>query len=437
MASSEMKGSESSSGAVVVSHKTYDLNALGVVRGLGMKGVKVTWMTPGQSKWFYSKYCKPVNCPDFRLEPNRFVEFLTEFGEKAETTGDALIPTSDASLIPISKNKVLLQKYFRPMVCDWEITEKFIDKSKIYPIAESLGIPIPKTFHPKDEDEAKRVAYEMDYPCLVKPASSHNFSSRFRKKLFRVSTPAELLKTYRFLTSNGFKMMIQEDIRGEDRDLVTFNTVLNENSEPLAAFMHRRIRQNPAGYGVVSLGESTWEPKIIQPCMKLLEAIRFQGIAQVEFKRDPRTGEFKFFEINGRSYLAISLSTACGVNLIYIAHRNIMGQKIPPLTDYSCTYECGVKWLDLPSYIKSVIKLRAAKETSLAQEIRPILTRKITLGAFSRDDTAPFLMELDFLLKNLREIWRTLQSSALRRFSNVAIDRSTLASSLWMTWHLT
>lgn len=410
MASSNMKESESSSRAVVVSNKAYDLNALGAVRGLGMKGVKVTWMTPDRSKWFCSKYCEPVNCPDFRLEPNRFVDFLTRFGEGAETTGDVLIPTSDASLIPISRNKVLLEKYFRPMVCDWEIAEKFIDKEKIYSVAESVGIPIPKTFHPENEDETKRVAYEMNYPCLVKPASSHNFAKRFRKKLFRVSTPAELIKTYRFLTANGFKMMIQEDIRGDDRDLVTFNTVLNQNSEPLAVFMHRRLRQNPPGYGVVSLGESTWEPKIIQPCMKLLKAIRFQGIAQVEFKRDPRTGEFKFFEINGRSYLAISLSTACGVNLIYIAYRNTKGEKTRPLADYSCTYECGVKWLDLPSYIESVIKLRAAKETSSAQAIRPILTRKITLGAFSRDDTAPFLMELNFLLNNLRGIVRILQS---------------------------
>jgi D-aspartate ligase len=412
-ASSNVKQSRSSSGAIVVSNNAYDRNALGAVRGLGVKGVKVTWMTPDRSKWFYSKYCDPVNCPDFKSEPNRFVEFLEKFGERAETTGDVLIPTSDVSLISISKNKVLLKKYFRPMVCDWETAEKFIDKSKIYQIAESLGIPVPKTFCPENEDEVNRVAYEVKFPCLVKPASSHNFVSKFRKKLFRVNTPEELIRTYRFLASNGFKMMIQEDIQGEDRDLVTFNTVLNDDSEPLAMFMHRRIRQNPPGYGVVSLGESTWEPKVIQPSMKLLKAIRFQGIAQVEFKRDPRTGEFKFFEINGRSYLAISLATACGVNLIHIAYRNTIGEKIPPLENYSCTYECGVKWLDFLSYIESAIRLRAAKETSLVQEIRPILTRKITLGAFSLGDTAPFLMELDYLLKNLRVVVRTLQSAAI------------------------
>lgn len=400
-------------GAVIVSNSAYDVNALGAVRGLGIKGVRVTWMTPNRSGWFYSKYCQPIICPDFKREENRFIEFLVELGKKRKLAGDVLIPTSDASLIIISKNRTLLEKYFRPMVCDWETTEKFIDKSKTYRIAESVGVPIPKTFYPQDENEARQIAYEMKYPCLVKPALSHIFAPRFKRKLFRVNTPSELIKTYQSLASKGFNMMIQEDIPGEDKDLITLNTVFNEHSEPLIVFMHRRIRQNPPRYGVVSLGESVWEPRIIHPCMKLLKTIGFQGIAHVEFKRDPSTGDFKFFEVNGRSYLSISLPTACGVNLIHIAYRNAIGERIAPLTNYSCTYECGVKWLDFPSYIESMVKLRRMKNVSLGEWIRPLLSKKITLSSFSRDDPAPFLMELNFLIKNLRGIVHSISDKSL------------------------
>jgi predicted ATP-grasp superfamily ATP-dependent carboligase len=399
--------------AIVVSNHAYDVNALGAVRGLGIKGVRVTWMTPDRSRWFCSKYCQPIICPDFKHEVKRFIEFLVKLGKKRKPRRDVLIPTSDASLIPISKNKTLLEKYFRPMVCDWETTEKFIDKSKTYRIAESMGVPIPKTFYPQDENEARRTAYEMTYPCLLKPDISHIFTPRFKRKLFRVNTPSELIKTYHSLASKGFNMMIQEDIPGEDKDLITLNTVFNEHSEPLTVFMHRRTRQNPPRYGVVSLGESVWEPRIIQPCMKLLKAIDFQGIAHVEFKRDPRTGDFKFFEVNGRSYLSISLPTACGVNLIHIAYRNAIGERMAPLTNYSCTYECGVKWLDFPSYIESMVKLRWIKNVSLGEWIRPLLSKKITLGAFSRNDPAPFLMELNFLIKNLRGIVHSISDKSL------------------------
>lgn len=399
--------------AVIVSNRAYDLNALGAVRSLGIKGVRVTWVTPDRSRWYYSKYCKPIICPDFRIEVNRFIEFLVRLGTKRKPVRDVLIPTSDASLIAISKNKAILEKYFRLMVCDWQTTEKFIDKTKIYRIAESVGVPIPKTFYPEDENEARRIAYELNYPCLIKPALSHIFTPKFKRKLFKVNTISELLNTYHSLASKGFDMMIQEDIPGEDKDLVTLNTVFNKSSEPLVVFMHRRTRQNPPRYGVVSLGESVWEPRIINPCMKLLKAISFQGIAHVEFKRDPRTGDFKFFEINGRSYLSISLPTACGINLIHIAYRNAIGEKMTPLATYLCTYECGVKWLDFPSYIESMVKLRRTKKVPLRQWVRPILSRKITLGAFSCDDPAPFIMEINFLIKNLREIVRIIQRSSV------------------------
>ena len=407
-----MKESNDNPGAVIVSNNAYNLNALGAIRSLGMKGVSVIWLTPDRSRWYYSRYCRPIICPNFETEENSFIQFLLRLGEKRKPTRDVLIPTSDASLMTISKNKVVLEEYFRPMVCGWETTEKFMDKSKIYSIAEAVGVPAPKTFCPESEEEATRIAYELNYPCLVKPATSHTFTREFKRKLFKVNTPSELLETFSILTSKGFDMMIQEDIPGEDKDLVTLNTVFNDRSEPLVVFMHRRLRQNPPRYGVVSLGESIWEPRIIDPCIKLLRAIDFQGIAQIEFKRDPRTDDFKFVEINGRSYLAISLATACGINLIHIAYRNVIGEKIAPLTNYACTYECGVKWLDLPSYIESVVKQWRIKNVPLGQCVRPLLSGRMTLGAFSRNDPAPFLMELEFLIKNLGEIIRIAGSSS-------------------------
>jgi D-aspartate ligase len=400
------------SGAVVVSSRTYDLNAIGAVRSLGMSGVNVTWVTPDRSRWYYSRYCKPIVCPSFKTDEDHFIQFLLRLGEKRKPIRDVLIPTNDAALIAISKNKMVLEKYFRPMVCDWETVEKFIDKIKIYKIAESLGIQIPKTFCPRDKDEATRIAYEISYPCLVKPTISHTFTKKFKKKLLKANNRLELLEMYSNLTSKGFRMMVQEDILGEDKNVITLNTVFNDNSEPLTIFMHRRLRQNPPKYGVVALGESVWEPRIIDPALKLLKAIGFRGIAHVEFKLDPRTNDFKFVEINGRSYLSISLPTACGINLIHLAYRNAIGEKLPPLKSYKCDYECGVKWLDFPCYIESISKLRRIENMPLGQSVRPLLTRKITLGTLSRNDPAPFLMELNFLIKNFRKIIYISSSSS-------------------------
>jgi len=402
-----------SPGAIIVSNHAYDLNALGAVRGLGIKGVRVTWITPDNSRWFYSKYCDPIICPDFTREEKRFIEFLIKLGKKRKPRRDVLIPTSDASLISISKNKTLLEKYFRPVVCDWETSQKFIDKRKIYPIANSVGVPTPETFYPQDEKDAKRISHEMKYPCLIKPSKSHLFGPVFKRKLFRVSNSSELIEIYHFLASKDFEIMIQEDIQGEDKNLIIVNTVFNKHSEPLALFMHRRIMQNPPRYGVVSLGESVWEPKLITPCLKLLKAINFRGIAQVEFKLDPNTREFKLIEVNGRSYLSISLPTACGLNLIHLAYKNAIDKNISSLTSHSCEYECGIKWLNLPSYIESFVKLRKMKKAAIREWVKPILNTKITFSTFSRNDTAPLLMELYYLIKNINKIIHTIGDKSL------------------------
>jgi predicted ATP-grasp superfamily ATP-dependent carboligase len=392
--------------AIVISNHAYNLNALGAVRSLGYEGVKVTWLTSEKSKWYSSKYCEPMICPDFKLEPRRFISFLLSLGEtRYRRSRCVLIPTSDPALILLSKNKKLLEKYFIPLVCDWSTAKKFIDKRETYQIANSVSVPYPKTFYPKDENEAIQFAHEIDYPCILKPASSHEFAPKFNKKLLSANNANELMRAFRFFKSNGFEMMIQEEIPGEDRNLITLNTVLNEQSQPLAIFMHRRLIQNPPKYGVVALGESIWEPKIIEPAMNFLKAIKFTGLAQVELKQDPRTKDYKLIEVNGRSYLSISLPTACGINLIYLAYRNAKGEYLPPLSKYTCRYKCGVRWLDFPSLVSSLVRIKRTKSGSVNQLIRQTMkTNKIVLASLSIDDPAPFLMEINYLLNRALKI---------------------------------
>ena len=209
----------------------------------------------------------------------------------------------------------------------------------------------------------------------------------------------------------GFNVMVQEDVPGEDANLVCINTVFNKKSEPLAFFMHRRLVQNPPGYGVMALGESIWEPKIIQPWLTILKSIGFQGLAQVEFKWDNIAKKYKFVEINGRSYLSIGFPTYCGLNLIHLACRNVMDEEIAPLTSFSCDYKCGVKWVDFPMYIKSMIQYSRMKKKNLKSLVKPLLTRNLTFSVFSLRDSAPLLTEMVSLTRDFKRMIQILASN--------------------------
>ena len=377
--------------AVIVSEKGSDSNWLGTARSLGRKGIRIVKLAP--KNWYNSKYCISVICPDMAEKPREFIDFLIELGDK-RARKDALFPSSDNALILISKNKDILKKYFEPVASDWDTTEKIVDKSKTYNFAKALSIPVPETFVPKDMNEVSRIAKQVNYPCLIKPAGSHIFGPKFKIKLLKVNSETELIKKYKHLSSRGHKLLIQEEIPGGDDQIYYLGIVFNKNSEPLAVFTFRKLRQHPPHFGVGSFEESVWEPRIVDLGIRLLKGIKFYGIAGVEFKKDDRTGDFKLIEINGRSWTGNYLATHCGLNLSYIAYKDAIGEKQKPLNNYSCQYKLGVKWVHLSKDFLSMIKKRNKGETTFAKWLRSILTGKKTFAILSLDDPCPFISEL-------------------------------------------
>jgi len=73
-------------------------------------------------------------------------------------------------------------------------------------MTESVGVPIPQTSYPEDENEARWITYEIKYTCLVKPAISSIFAPEFKREFFRVNATSELVKTYQSLAWKGFRM---------------------------------------------------------------------------------------------------------------------------------------------------------------------------------------------------------------------------------------
>lgn len=382
--------------AVIVTEKGSDSNWLGIARSLGRKGISVIRLTP--RNWYNSKYSISVISPNMVEKPHEFITFLIKLGKKRNCK-DVLFPTSDNALILISKYKNVLKDYFEPVASNWDTTEKIVDKSKTFNFAKALDIPMPETFVPKDMNEVRHIAKTISYPCLIKPAHSHIFNPKFKIKLLKVNSKTGLIKNYEYLSNLGHKLLIQEEIPGDDQ-VYSFNTVFNKDSEPLAIFPGRKVRQYPPHFGIGSLTESVWEPRMVDLGIRMLKGIGFYGIAGVEFKKDYRTGDFKLLEINGRSWSWNYLATFCGLNMPYIAYKDAIGEKQKPLNSYTCDYELGVKWVHFLIDFLSMIKMRNEGKITLTTWLRSILVGKKTFAIFSLDDPRPFLSELNFIIKN-------------------------------------
>ena len=183
----------------------------------------------------------------------------------------------------------------------------------------------------------------------------------------RVEDRAQLESAYEPFASYG-SFLLQEIIPGGDGEVFIAGGYHDAQSRCLALFTGRKLRQHPRGFGVSRLCESGWSETIAELTLQILAEVGYQGVSDVEFKRDPRDGRFKFMEINARQGYWIALARAAGVNLSYIAYRDAIGRPCP-----ACEQRDGVRWSDLLHDGPDSLRELRRGELSLRDWLEPLL----------------------------------------------------------------
>jgi D-aspartate ligase len=299
------------------------VNGLAAIRSLGRAGIPVLAVDHRSSALgFRSRYARPVQAPDPGVDPEAFVERLAELGEPG-----VLLPTHDPPLNAVARYRDRLDGFLFPFPA-WDVLERIQDKRGQLEAAAEVDVDVPQTRYPKSAAEARTAGDELGYPVLVKPAQPVGFKRRFNRQAFYCETAAEVDRAYG--DAEEFAPMVQELIPGGDDELYSLGSYLREDGEPLGLFSGRKILQVPPVVGTCRVGESVWVQEVVDAGLRLLRALRFHGISQVEFKRDSRDGRYKLMEVNPRLWQWHGLATACGVDLPLIAYRDLTGEHVAP-----------------------------------------------------------------------------------------------------------
>jgi predicted ATP-grasp superfamily ATP-dependent carboligase len=142
------------------------------------------------------------------------------------------------------------------------------------------------------------------------------------------------------------------------------------------------------------VGEVADASSLREPMLRILRRIGWWGMANAEFKLDPRDGCLRLMEINGRCFLMQGLALAAGINYPYIAWREaVLGEhaRIEP-RDWD-----GV-WLNAIDDLYHMLLFRRLEGLSLRQYMAP-WTRPKVFAIWSRNDWKPFLMHCAFGLR--------------------------------------
>ncbi|HEY1658114.1 MAG TPA: hypothetical protein VGG14_07195 [Candidatus Sulfotelmatobacter sp.] len=373
-------------GAVVLGG---DYQGLGIVRSLGAKGIPVCVIDDEQSISRYSRYCtKFVKVPHLR-DGRVAVDRLLELAPRLGLEGWVLYPTREELVAAISHSREELGGVFRVPTPGWECVKWAWDKRNTYRLARELGIPIPATNYPESVEELS----EMDRcpgPFALKPAIKEHFFYATKAKAWRANSHAELKTLYQkasALTGHG-EIMVQELIPGGGTQQFSYCAFFRDG-EPVGKMVVRRRRQHPLEFGRASTYVETIDEPILEELSeRFLREIDYYGLAEVEFKLDPRDGQYKLLDVNLRTWGYHSLGAKAGVDFSYMLYADQTGQEVP-----TSRARPGVAWMRLTTDVPASTVSLLNGDLDWKDYLRSLRDCNVD-GVFSLADPAPGLAEI-------------------------------------------
>jgi D-aspartate ligase len=372
-------------GAIVVGG---DYQGLGITRSLGKRGVPICIIDDEVSIAGFSRYATHrVQVEDLHDE-RRTVDSILTVGRQLGLEGWVLYPTRDETVAAFARHRPVLSEWFRVPTPDWSSIQWAWDKRNTYRLAEDLAIPTPRTWYPQNSAELMMI--EAELPLVIKPAIKEHFIYATKAKAWRADTREELAERFQqaaTLIGPG-ETMVQELIPGDGRQQFAYCCFFKAG-RAVASMVVQRRRQHPPEFGRASTFVETVDVPVLESLSeRFLRAIDYYGLVELEYKLDPRDGQYKLLDVNARTWGYHTLGPRAGVDFTSLLFADQRGETVEP-----CRARSGVGWVrlttDLPSGVIEILGGRLG----WGEYVRS-LKGAHTEAVFSRDDPLPALIEL-------------------------------------------
>jgi predicted ATP-grasp superfamily ATP-dependent carboligase len=315
-------------------------SALAFIRSLGRRGWRVIAAdsyapNPGfRSRFASDRLLYPVPAQD----PAGLVDAVLECARREAV--DLVIPVTDDVILPLSDARDRFDGVAKLAIPDLEALATACDKHRTVELARSLGVPVPRTLLVRTADEARRAAAGLGSPVIVKPRFSRRYRDHASVESFSVSYAEDSEEAARRVAAleGRCDVLLQAHCAGVGHGV----ELLLFEGRPLAAFQHMRLRELPIHGGASAYRTSVpLDPELYGHATRLLAALRWTGLAMVEFKVGAQ-GPW-LMEINGRVWGSLPLAVHSGVDFPaqladLMMHGPPPGQPEPPTS-----YPSGIR----------------------------------------------------------------------------------------------
>jgi D-aspartate ligase len=365
-------------------------STLAAARSLGKAGVPVYASGRSGCRAMRSRYCRLALPVPEGGDAHRVWEQLLITAPDPRLAGSVIMVGCDESLEFVEAHETALRERYVVEEFKADLRRAMLDKLDTLVLARQAGVPIPNFWPVDTVEDVLAVRAELRFPVMVKPLNSLTFMEEFGRKLFIVREDFdEVVEKVRLCRERGHKVMVVEMIPGPDNLLTSYYTYRTPGGKLLYDYTKSVIRRWPVNRGGTCFHQSEWLPETAEMGRRMFEGIGWQGIGNVEFKRDTRDGQLKIIEVNGRLTAGHPLVTRGGAPIDVIVYAHLTGQELPRFEGYSQSLRL---WDPLRDFM-AFLQLRKSGELSLRGWLRSIFAQKIVLPFFCFDDPRPGLAE--------------------------------------------
>lgn len=381
-------------------------SALAIVRSLGAQGWNVEVSSPvthgiASHSRFTSHKSTYANPMTSEAEFLSWMEVLL-----AQDVYALVIPVTERTLVPLMKIRQKKGAEKLAMASN-EALEAVLDKSKTTALAQSLNIPLPEALTITSNadmlqfvaDGGLKKSSPTEGPMVIKPGRSIGQGKNGPRKL-EVQYAFNLEEAQNQIDAflNYGDVIVQDYFQGQGVGV----ELLAADGEIQYAFQHLRVHELPVTGGASCLRKSMpIEPVLFEAAQKLMRALRWTGVAMVEFKWNPTTRAFVLVEINGRFWGSLPLAVAAGADFPGMLAELLVEGKVQQRMPYNENFyarnlSTDLQWYELVLRHQTPEKFRGIWEdkSSLITDLLRVFTLNHRFDIQSSRDPVPGIKDL-------------------------------------------
>lgn len=263
--------------------------------------------------------------------------------------------------------------------------EQCADKQRFAEVCERVGLATPRTsvvrFAGADEPGWAPEEVDVTFPVVAKPSNSaevENLHFPGKQKVYYLESLLEWERTVQVLRDGGFRgdYLVQELITGDDTHQYSIVAYVDGSGRMTAVATAQVLlgEHDPMMVGNPVAMITTPMPELMDAAERILTEMGYRGFANIDAKRDSRTGTLHFMEMNARMGRNSFYATAAGADIAGALVDDVVHhvEREPRRATKEVLYSI-VSPLMLPRYVRDPALRRRVLAAARRGTVHPLL----------------------------------------------------------------